>query len=328
MAAPPPLNVNPNPTRSLRVVVLNPHAAGGRAARLARPIAGWLSQHMRGVPLHQPDSPAQARALLGGLPPGSHVVVVGGDGTFHQMLSTLHARRHSAALVPAGSGNDLARALGLHGLPWEQALRIALTEPPSRMDLGLARWRDLQGAQHATLFASSFTAGFDSAVVRRTLSGPRWLTGRPRYLWATARELLALRNWPVRVGARRVEADGSSVVVLAHDGPVLFASTLNTPTFGSGMPATPAAQIRDGMLDPLVAGPFGRLGTLVMLPRLLLGRHLGHPRVRTVQAHAIELHTLTSQGIPLAADGEYLAQASELQIEPLASALSLVQRPR
>ena len=71
------------------IVLLNPHAAGGKAAALAEPILRWLAQHAPLVELCVADSVAQARQLVDALPPSSRVVVVGGDGTLHQLLPLL-----------------------------------------------------------------------------------------------------------------------------------------------------------------------------------------------------------------------------------------------
>ena len=60
----------------------------------------------------------------------------------------------------------------------------------------------------------------------------------------------------------------------------LFASTLNTRTFGAGMPAVPHARIDDGRLNLLLAGDLSLLQTLLLLPRLLVGKHLSHSKVR------------------------------------------------
>lgn len=297
------------------LVLLNPHAGGGRAARLQRPLEQWLAQHAGGTELAAPATVELARERLQLLPKSSRVVVVGGDGTLNQMLPALLAGAHTLGLVPCGSGNDIARALGLYRAPWAAALAHALSGPARMMDVGQAVFQTVD-ANLTVPFLSSFTAGFDSSVGLRALNGPRWLRGLPRYLLATLRELAALRNWELQV-----QIDGAAV----HDGAALFASTLNTPTFGSGMPAVPHAAIDDGQLNLLLAGRFERVTTLLMLPRLLAGRHLGHPRVQTRAFSRLTLHATTP--VPLAADGEYLGQTRQLELQVLRSALRVVRGP-
>lgn len=299
----------------MTLVLLNPHAQGGRAARRIPALRSWLNQHALDAQLAAPEALEGSIALLQALPEGSRVVVVGGDGTLNRWLPTLLARRLTVGLVPMGSGNDSARAWGVFGLSWPQALTHALQGPIRAIDTGLTRWTDLQGQTHETPFLSSLTAGFDSAVGWRALNGPPWLSGLPRYLWATLHELIHLRTWDLTL-----HSDG----LLKHQGACLFASSLNTPTFGSGMPAVPHAQLNDGLLDALLAGTFDRLGVLLMLPRLLIGQHLSHPRVSSWPYRQLEI--ACTQGVPLAADGEYLGQARQATVSCQPSSLQVVCR--
>ena len=242
---------------SASLVLLNPRAAGGRAAALGAPVERWLATHAPHTILVRSDSVERAQAMLLALPARSRVVLVGGDGTLHRMLPALLARRHTVALVPFGTGNDGARALGLLSTTWQDALAHALHAPAVAVDTGV-----MSCARRKVPFHSSLSAGFDAAVCVRALAAPTWLTGLPRYLWSTLRELTSLRTWNLRI-----TVDGA----LRHSGIALFASTCNTPTFGSGMPAVPAATLDDARLDLLLAGDFSRLGALRMLPQLLAG---------------------------------------------------------
>ena len=295
------------PARLPALCLLNPHAANGRCAALAAPLRETLPD----VPLALPDDVAAARQRLLALPEGSRVLVAGGDGTVHQLLPTLVERRLQLALLPAGTGNDLARALGLAHLGWREALAHARQAPARAMDLG-----ELSTPQQPPrLFMSSLTAGFDAAIAIRAQASPRWLRGQPRYLWATLSQIGRLRVYPLRI-----EADG----VLLHEGRMLFASSLNTATYGSGMPAAPGARIDDGALELLRVGAFGRLGALLMMPLLLSGHHLRHPRVALGRFQSLRL---ASPGpVPLALDGEPLPAAAEIDVRVRPALLQVVGR--
>ena len=296
------------PALAPALCLLNPHAANGRCAALASPLREALPQ----VPLLLPQDVASARERLLALAPGSRVIVAGGDGTVHQLLPALVERQLQLALLPGGTGNDLARALGLAGLGWREALAHAQSAPATAMDLGEVTTPE-SGPQR---FMSSLTAGFDAAIAQRALAAPRWLRGQPRYLWATLTEIGRLRLYPMRV-----QADGQAL----HDGPLLFASSLNTPTYGSGMPAAPGARIDDGRLQLLRVGAFGRLGALGMMPLLLAGRHLRHPRVALGDFQA--LHLAAQAPVPLAVDGEPLPSSRDITVRVLPRALQVVNRP-
>jgi len=306
---------------SSSLVVLNPHAAAGRAAGLAPALRQWLAEKAPASALLLAKAVADTQDRIAHLPPGSRVVIIGGDGTLNRLLPALLQGQHSLGLVPYGSGNDTARALGLYRLPWQQALPHALRAPAQAMDIGLAQFdrlpeTGLQPGPQTVPFFSSLTAGFDSAVGLRAQTQWAWLRGQPRYLAATLAELLVLRNWPLQV-----QVDGRSV----YQGPALFASLLNTPTYGSGMPAVPHAGIDDGHLDLLLAKQFDRLATLGMLPRLLLGKHLSDARVLAQAAQRVEIESATA--LPLAADGEYLGCTQRLRVDIRAGSLPVVRGP-
>lgn len=307
-------------------VLLNPHAQGGRVARLWPVLQRVLPALDPQASLRSLDTPAEAARVIGSLPAGTRVVAVGGDGTLHRWLPAVMTAQAELAVVPMGNGNDVARALGLVPLrtaEWVSGstdtlvrrLAHALRAPARPIDLGRVEWTDADGQPQARPFISSLTVGFDSAVVRRTLDVPSGLRGLPRYLWATLGELMHLRNWTLAV-----TADGVAV----HQGPALMASSLNTPTFGAGMPAAPDARIDDGQLDLLLAGRFGRLGALAMLPRLLTGTHRGHARVRMLRYR--ELSISCPAPVPVAADGEWLGRTARLRVVVQPAALQAVHQ--
>ena len=293
------------------LVLLNPRAAGGRAAALAGPMRAWLAEHAPHVPLLESDSIERSRASLQCLPRSSRVVLVGGDGTLHHMLPVLLTHRLALGVVPFGGGNDTARALGIAKMPWQQALALALTGATRRMDVG-----ELLTVRGRVPFISSLAIGFDAAVGQRARHGPAWLDGLPRYLWATLAELVSLRTQVLRA-----KVDGE----LVHDGAALFTSVFNTPSYGSGMPAVPGARIADGKLDLLVAGDFGRLGALTMLPQLLRGRHLDHRKIATRRLQALAI--ISDRPLPMAADGEPIAPLRDFEVRVRASAVAVVSAP-
>lgn len=288
----------------------NPHAQGGRVRRLLPAIAQALPPEAQ---LLAPESLHEALDVLMHQPQGSRVVLIGGDGTFHRWLPALLAQQLQAGLVPLGSGNDLARALQLQRHNWRAALHDALNGSPQAMDTGLVTWTDEHGQVHHTPFASSLTCGLDSAVALRALQGPRWLRGQPRYLWATLKEWLQLRHWSVH---------GHSDTQTFESGPMLFTSVLNTPTYGSGMPIAPHTRLDDGHLHWVRASPFNRWRALQLLPTLLTGTHLQQEGIQHAPCRQLDLHC--PQGLPLAADGEWLGQAHQLRVHVQAASLHVV----
>lgn len=295
-----------------RLCLLNPHAAGGRGAALAPALEAVL-RAAGGPPLRCPDSVPAACAEIAALPPGSRVLVAGGDGTLQRLLPALLAGDHELALLPCGTGNDLARALGLRRGGWRAALPAALQAPALPMDVGELC---VDGGAPQP-FASSLCVGFDAAVGARALQAPRWLRGMPRYLLATLQTLAALRAYPLRL-----QIDGAP----GPAGPCLFASVLNTPSYASGMPIAPGARIDDGQLMLVRAAALGRVGTLLALPLLLAGLHPRHPRIRLQTLR--QLHIDADEAPPLALDGEPVSSGRQLQLRVRPAALRVVRAQR
>ena len=292
------------------LVLLNPNAGGGRALRLEPDIRARIRTDHPGVRMVVTESIQAAHALIGDTEPDARIVLIGGDGTVNRMLPALLGCERELAIVPLGSGNDIARALGLFKLTWQQALAHAMTAPVSRMDVGQVEFDD-----RTVPFLACCTSGFDSAVALRALNGPRWMRGLPRYLLATLRELAAFRMWNLTV-----HSEGKPL----RAGFALFASALNTPTFGSGIPIAPQASINDGQLDLIVAGRFSRTSTLVMLPKLLVGRHLPDARIHSSTFREMQIDA--QPPVPLAVDGEYIGETKSLHVRMMPAALRVVAR--
>ena len=117
-----------------------------------------------------------------------------------------------------------------------------------------------------------------------------------------------------------VHSDGKPL----RAGIALFASALNTPTFGSGIPVTPHASIDDGLLDLIVAGRFTRFSTLFMLPKLMIGRHLPDGRIHTSTFSEMQIDA--QPAVPLAVDGEYMGEATTLRVRVQHAALQVVAK--
>lgn len=295
------------------LILVNPHSAGGSARHLFPTLNAWISSQTLAMKLAtvMSDSMTEAQRAIALQPMGTRVIVVGGDGTLNQMLPSLIQGQHVVGLVPYGSGNDCARAWGLQRMSWQEALAFAMTGQAQGIDIGRVELNQ----SRSIYFHSSLAVGFDASVGNRALSGPKYLRGLPRYLLATLRELHNLRNWPLHI-----QADGQ----LVHEGVCLLASSLNTSTYGAGMPAVPHALIDDGHLNLLLASQFNRLQTLLMLPRLLTGTHLSHARIKCTPFKSALIKSAAN--VRVAADGETLGDAHEIKLQVMPQALQVVKK--
>ena len=218
------------------------------------------------------------------------LVVVGGDGMVSLAVNMLAQTSIPFAVVPAGTGNDLARGIGLPvgNIPaCISAMVESLDREPERLDLG--RITSTDGSE-VRWFASILSAGFD-AIVNERANAMTWPKGKSRYTLALLRELFALK--PVRY---RLTVDGDS-----REESAMLISIANNSTMGGGMRVTPEASMRDGLLDVFVLRPLSRLRFLRLFPRVFAGTHVSEPEVLIQRGKTV---TLDAPGIVAYADGE------------------------
>ncbi|QFZ21760.1 diacylglycerol/lipid kinase family protein [Saccharothrix syringae] len=258
-------------TTSTRAALLVCPASGkGRAARVAGTVAARLREVVDRLDLHVADSAGGTAALARrAVDDGVDVLVVlGGDGGAHLGVQACAGTPTALAVVPAGTGNDLAGALGTR----------SVADVAAALRDGARRPLDLGRVDGGPWFATVLCAGFDSAVNERA-NAMRWPAGPRRYDLAILRELAALRPRPLVVETedRVVELDA------------LLVAVGNTTSYGGGIPVCPGASTADGLFDLTVVAAAPRRTLLRMLPTLRTGRHVGHPAVRTFRARSVRL---------------------------------------
>jgi diacylglycerol kinase (ATP) len=274
---------------SRRIALLvNPTSGVGRGGRAGRQLAGRLRADGHEV-LDVSEETAEAahqhaRAAVRG---GADVLaVVGGDGMVHLGADVCARTDCALGIVASGTGNDVARSLGLPVHDPARAADIIAHGEPRPIDLG--RHTDDEGHPH--WFAGVLAAGFDAVVNERAnrLRRPR---GRARYLLAVARELPVLRPMPYTIRVDDQEVRTESVLVAVANG----------PAYGGGLQICPQARMDDGLLDVLVVHPLPVTELLRVLPRVFHGGHLGHPAVQLLRGREVEL---AGPDLVTCADGE------------------------
>jgi diacylglycerol kinase (ATP) len=215
------------------------------------------------------------------------VVAVGGDGTVHAALQAVAGTSTPLAVVPAGTGNDLVRALGIPA-DAGAAARAAAED----LAAGTCRTVDA-GRSGERWWATVLCCGFDSAVSDRA-NRLRWPKGRRRYDVAVLAELMRLRPRELTL-----VLDGEAQTL-----PVTMVAVGNTPWYGGGMKVCPGADPADGLFDVTVVGATSRLELMRTKPRLSAGTHIGHAAVSVHRAARVEL---SCAGVTAYADGEPVA---------------------
>jgi diacylglycerol kinase (ATP) len=269
-------------TRCLALLV-NPTSGKGRGGRLLDPVADRLRRSGIDVDVVVGrDADEAFDRLRDRVAAGvDGVVAVGGDGLLNLALQVVAGTDVPLGIVPAGTGNDIARALGL-----------SLDDPVAAVDLvvaGRTRSVDL-GRANGRWFAGVLGSGFDSMVNERA-NRMTWPSGRSRYNLAILAELRTFRPVPYTL-----ELDGESWPTEA-----MLVAVGNGSSYGGGMRVCPDARMDDGLLDVTVLGPISKLEFLRVFPTVYKGTHVHHPAVTVRRARQV---SLTSPGVTAYADGE------------------------
>lgn len=273
-------------TRQHVAVLFNPTAGKGRARRTLELATGRLEaagHRTRTVVGRDADEARDLarQTVAAGL---DAVVAVGGDGMVNIAIQAAAATA-PLGIVPAGTGNDIARYVGLHrNDPLAAVDRIvAALATGRRTTLDLAR---TQGRYYATVMA----AGFD-AVVNERANRMSWPKGQMRYNLATLLELPTFRPLTYVL-----DLDGTPITTQA-----MLVAVGNGPSFGGGLRIAEGARLDDGLLDVVVIKPLTKPDLIRTYPRLFSGTHITHPQY---ERHRVRRVTVAAPGIVGYADGE------------------------
>jgi diacylglycerol kinase (ATP) len=276
--------------RGLIAVLCNAAAGRGRLAALLPAVVRRLGGGAHAVfVLDAPDRAAAAAAAHRAVVDGAAALVaVGGDGTVHLALQAVAGTATPFGVVPVGTGNDFAAALGVPADPLAAADAVCAAIAAGRIRaVDLAR---ATAGDRSIWYGAVLGAGFD-AIVNERANRMRFPRGARRYDVAIFAELMRLRP-----RAYTVTLDG-----VAERLPAVLVAVGNTPSYGGGMRICPDADPTDGLLDIVVGGEMSRLTFARLKPHVYAGTHVRHPLVRQFRARSV---TLEAEGITAYADGE------------------------
>jgi diacylglycerol kinase family enzyme len=276
----------------------------------AAAILGWgcSAKHLR------PFQTDKSIDWLVGMPSaadGAEVVVLfGGDGTIHRQLGELVKLGVPVLIVPSGSGNDFARALGLGGVgdsvvAWRAF--CAGKENIRTIDLGVISRRvanvgeEFHGAAGAgRYFCSVAGVGLDAEVTRRANRLPRWLRGHGGYALTAVPTIFRYAAQPMKISVAEEAGDWR----VSSERPTILAALANSPIYGGGMRIAPQASLEDGLLDVCVIRGMNAFRLASLFPSVYFGKHLGVREVDYFRAAKVLVET--ERPCDLYADGEYV----------------------
>jgi diacylglycerol kinase (ATP) len=253
------------------------------------------------------------------------VLLFGGDGTIHRHLSQLVNLGLPVLVVPAGSGNDFARALGLRSVrdslaAWRRfcagqdhirAIDLGVITPTGAAGESAAPHESASNSVLGTrYFCSVAGVGLDSEVARRANGLPRWLRGHGGYALTLLPAIFRFAPLAVKI----FTSDEAGNWMTRSDQPTILAAFANTSTYGGGMKIAPHAQMDDGQLDVCLIGGVHPFKLACMFPTVYFGRHLNIREVEYFKVNRVRVETEIS--LDIYADGEYVCRTPvEIAVE-------------
>jgi len=292
------------PTERRAVAIVNPAAARGAAERRVKELVAIFRQVGARIDVLRTPAPGEGvRLARDAVSEGyTRIIAAGGDGTVNEVLNGMLESDAELAIVPLGSANDFAHALGIHD--WRAAARLALMGDARPVDVATANGR---------AFANCVGVGADAAGAN-VLERHKRVVGPLAYLTAAIRTIAVYRPRPLRV-----HIDGETII-----GPHLLAVGANSERFGRGMRIAPGARVDDGVLDLCIIGNTSLAEAIVLLARVYAGTHITRPKVRMAKARDF---VIEQEGtLPMQLDGEP-AHAERIEVRCLPGALSVVTPP-
>lgn len=271
-------------------LIINPSSGRGKGAARGQLVLSTLEArgqqflNLSGNTMDEANSNAR-HAINDGKIDG--LIVVGGDGMAHLGVNIGCDTGISLGIIAAGTGNDLARSIGMPEGDVVAGTHAVLDK------LNSPRKVDAIKAHSSTgpfWFFGTASAGFD-ALCNQRANEMSWPKGQRRYDIAMVLELAKFK--PIHYEAT-IDGEHRSF-------DAMLCAVANGPAFGGGMMIAPEANVEDGLLDLFIVHAMSRIELLKVFPKVYTGRHVTHPAVEFVRAKSIKL---SSGNMPVYSDGE------------------------
>lgn len=275
-----------------RLFIVNPNAGKGRAVRIWNQISDVLRERKISFDYHLTKEAGEATEIAR-IKGSSYeqVIVLGGDGTLHEVVNGIYEREISLGVIPAGTGNDFAQLFHWGNQPKSEVDRI-LRNQTIRIDLVRMCNR---------VFINVAGMGFDATVANDT--------NRSRILkriGAMGYVVSVFKNLPLFKPTQAVlNVDGTDFEFEN----VLLIAIGNGVSYGGGMRITPQADCRDGILEVCVVFGISKLELMMVFPKIFTGSHVSHPAVHMIRGKNIKVKT--KEPFLIHADGEIAGTTPE-----------------
>jgi diacylglycerol kinase (ATP) len=271
-------------------LIINPSSGRGKGAARGEMVLRTLAArgqeflNLSGASMDEANANAR-HAINDGKIDG--LIVVGGDGIAHLGVNIACDTGISLGIIAAGTGNDLARSIGMPEGDVVAGTHAVLDKLDSPRKVDAIKATSSTGP---FWFFGTASAGFD-ALCNQRANRMSWPKGQRRYDIAMVLELAKFK--PIHYEAT-IDGEHRSF-------DAMLCAVANGPAFGGGMMIAPEANVEDGSLDWFIVHAISRLELLKVFPKVYTGRHVTHPAVDFVRAKSVKL---SSGNMPVYSDGE------------------------
>jgi len=281
------------------VFIVNPIAGNGRAKRIIERLEKTTLFKSILSTVHITKSERHAEQLATELESSNEsitsLIVIGGDGTLHEVINGLSDNTIPISFIPGGSGNDFARGIGIKGSPKKILSRVISGKHNLRYWTGTYR-ADGQSARH---FVNNMGFGFDALVAEQASRGSikhilnRLHMGTLNYIGALIKVLLWFKPFSIEL-----ELDGKNKTI----DDCWMVTIANHPYFGGGMKIIPDARNNAETFDILVLHSISKWKVLSLFMTIFTGKHVGFREVSLMEASHLKVHG--KETLPFHVDGQ------------------------
>lgn len=281
--------------------IINPIAGKGKAEEVIPIINEVMEKSKKKYKIVKTKKPKDAINIsISGIKEGfSTIVAIGGDGTINEVASGLvMLGKGTLGIIPAGTGNDLARTLNIPFNPRE-ALNVILNNKISAIDIGFANEK---------FFINLASVGFDSEIVKNTEAIKKVIKGKFAYTIGLLKTLLTYKGkkLKIKIDNKELERD------------ILLLAVGNGKYYGGGMKICPMASMDDGLFHVCIIKNISKLKLFFLFPLVFKGKHLKFKKY-------VEIHKTKNVEI-ISLDRAYLNVDGEIYDFKVNSKFSILKR--
>ncbi len=292
------------PEKRRYYIILNPNAGRGKGAKLRPKIEETLLRKNINYFIVETKGQGHAEKLAREAPAEFDVIVAaGGDGTANEVANGLMKNPRPMGLIPTGSGNDFARAMGIP-FNWREAIDVLAKNQQKRIDIGWVNDR---------YFPNGFGVGFDALVVLESSKVTR-LRGILIYLYSVLKSIFFYSS-----PSLSILMDGDHEI----EDRIFMLTVGNGVSLGGGFLLTPNAQNDDGIFDICVIHDLSKPQIFWHLPKVFWGGHVKIKQVEMLQAKELVVKSVEPVGGHV--DGEIVEMdRQEFRVKIFPKALSVI----